>query len=312
MYFDNLNFLYIFFLLLWIIFIVIYMYFIYKNNKDLKANIFLSISWLLVLINILWIKTNLVENKATNVWWRILFVLDLSKSMETLDVWDSRLDLSKQIISDFIIENSQNKNALMGFAWEVIEVLPFTDNSSIFVKILNWLDNNNIWVNWTNLTQVFEKAYNYFKEEEAWTIVVFTDWWDEEINIDNNIIKSLKNRNINILIVWVWTEKWWYIPDWIDVWWNINYKIYNWQRVVSKLNENELSKFGIYDNISYVNLDAIKDFNNIENKINKLVIEDVLTNNEANYLYLTRFIIFFAFISFLLFLVFDNKLIWKK
>ncbi len=312
MYFDNLNFLYIFFLLLWIIFIVIYMYFIYKNNKDLKANLFLSISWLLVLINILWIKTNLVENKATNVWWRILFVLDLSKSMETLDVWDSRLDLSKQIISDFIIENSQNKNALMGFAWEVIEVLPFTDNSSIFVKILNWLDNNNIWVNWTNLTQVFEKAYNYFKEEEAWTIVVFTDWWDEEINIDNNIIKSLKNRNINILIVWVWTEKWWYIPDWIDVWWNINYKIYNWQRVVSKLNENELSKFGIYDNISYVNLDAIKDFNNIENKINKLVIEDVLTNNEANYLYLTRFIIFFAFISFLLFLVFDNKLIWKK
>ena len=70
---------------------------------------------------------------------------------------------------------------LFAFAGETLELLPFTNDIWLFQTILNGVDKNNVSKYWTDFQWLFQIISDYVEQEEnAWTIVIFTDGWEIE------------------------------------------------------------------------------------------------------------------------------------
>lgn len=288
---------------------------IFLNNK--LSIIFLFLSFLFILINLFEIKWGVNNDNKDIEWWKIVFVLDVSKSMNAEDIinnWKkiSRFETSKLLINSYISEYLNNTYWLIAFAWEALEILPFTSDYWIYKTVLYWVNNWNISKNGTNLNSVFTSLHNYFTtEDEWWLVVIFTDWWDDDINISKEFIFSLKNKWIKILIVWIWTDYWEKIKDWYDLFWRNIYKTYNWKLVITKLNNKVLKNISNKFDLWYISVSTIDDFVDINNYITKN-INLVTINKNINYRTdYTRYLIFVSFLFFILHL-FINNLIWRK
>jgi hypothetical protein len=173
MIFWNFNYLTLFLFLVLLIIWSIILRLIYFKQKNKFSVIFLFISLIFLLINIFEIKwwyKNSIENVE---WGKIVFVVDVSSSMDVQDIQDnrtffSRLWASKEIIKKYIIKYINNNYGLMIFAWETMEVLPFTNDVDIYNTVLFWINNTNISKLWTNLDSVFSSLENYFVSEKDW------------------------------------------------------------------------------------------------------------------------------------------------
>lgn len=317
MIFSNINNLtltiFILILFLWAYFL----YRIYKKNNNKISNFLLFFSLFFILINIFEIKWWL-KSKVENIeWWKIVFVLDISKSMNSIDwinnnVSISRLELWKKIVDSYISENLNNNYWLIIFAWESLEVIPFTNDFSIFKTILYSINNTSISKNWTNLNTVFDSLNNFFiGDKEWWLVVILTDWWDEKIDISNEKLKKIIDKWVKISIVWIGSENWAKIPIWNDLSWKIIYKTFKWQDVVTKLNKQELESVSNEHHFEYTDISNFDNFS----KINEFITKNInLLSMKKNIDYrtdYTRLFILISFIFFILFLIFDN-FIWIK
>ena len=290
--------------------------------------IILILSLIFLILPIYWINILINEDNWELNSWNILFVVDVSKSTNVIDFINnnkkiSRLEWSKNFINKYISKKSNNYFWLMIFAWEALELLPFTSDISLFKTIFSWVDEKNLSKSWTNFLEVFNWINWYFVwEDKPWTIVIFTDWWEDLIVKSlKESIDNLEKKNITIIIVWVWTEKWWYIPIWYDIFWKIKYKIYWWKQVISKLNEKELQKIvNLWENISYFWYNTTSNSNNLEQLITKNIFWNKYSwgTKNVNYLEstnrktLTRELVFISFILFLLFLWLELYINRKK
>lgn len=317
MVFWNLNnltvFIFIVLLILWGFFI----FSIYKKENIRINMIILFFSFFFLIINIFVIKWGLNSDKKIIKWWKIVFVLDVSKSMNAIDIESdniisSRFEISKEIINSYISKYIENNYGLIIFAWEALETLPFTNDIWVFKTVLYWVNNSNVSKYWTNLNSVFNSLHNYFIPEEGWWLaVIFTDWWDEDINISSELIESLSEKWVNILIVWIWSEKWAKINIWTDFFWRAIYKTYNWDTVITKLNNKVLKKISSKFDIWYIEIDNIDEISKIYTFITKNINQ---VNLKKNINYRVDFTRLFAFISFSLFIIylFLINLSWRK
>jgi hypothetical protein len=306
-------FLFIILLLIWSILLRL----IYFKQKNKISVIFLFISVIFLLINIFEIKW-WYKNSTENIeWGKIVFVVDVSSSMDVQDIKDnrtffSRLWSSKEVIKKYITKYINNNYGLMIFAWETMEVLPFTNDIDIYNTVLFWINNTNISKLWTNLDSVFSSLENYFvSEKEWWLVIIFSDLWEEEINIDKEQLNLLKNKWIKILLIWVGSDNWWKIPIWKDFFWENVYKVYNWQEIISKLNTSELKRISNQYNLDYIIFDNMNNFDDISDYITDNINLIDLENSTYNRNDLTRLFIFLSFMSFILFLYTEN-FIWKR
>ncbi len=296
-------------LLLWLILLWLY------KRERLQA-IFLFISFSFVVINIFEIKWDYKKNVSVD-WWNIVFVLDVSKSMDAVDMIDtdksvSRIEWSKNLITSYISKYTNNLYGLIIFAWEALETLPFTNDLWAFNTILHWVGNSNISKNWTNLNSVFESLSDYFEDyKEGWVAVIFTDWWDEAIDLSKDLVKDLKNSKVSLLLVWVGDVKWAKIPLWKDFFWEEVFKVYKWKEVITRLNEKNLKDIWEKYKIDYITLNNTKKFDEINdfisNNIELISLERSINNRED----LTPKFIFIAFLFFI-FSLFTWNIAWRK
>lgn len=276
------------------------------------------ISYFLLIINIFNIRGWYDISSQTYEWWKVVFVLDVSKSMNTYDIvendmWVSRIDMAKTVIYNYILEHLENQYGLMIFAWEALEILPFTNDASVFKTILYGISNSNISKNGTDLNSVFLSLQNYFiSDEEWWLVVIMTDGWDEEIDIDSELMKQLQEKNIQIILLWVGSERWWKIPIGKDFFWNMIYKTYNGEEVVSQLNESELKNIASKYDLDYMSLSNQNDVKEIEKYISKNISYISMEKWLESRYDFTRLIVLFSFIFFILFLIIDRWIIWKN
>lgn len=317
MIFLNFNYLTLFIFFLLIIIWGVFLRWFYFKQKNKISILFLFLALLFLIINIFEIKwwfKNWIEKTE---WWKVVFALDVSKSMQVQDIKNNnifftRLVWSKEIIKKYISENRNNDYWLIIFAWETVEVLPFTNDLDIFNTILYWVSDLNIPRLWTNLNSVFSSLENYFvSEEDWWLVVIFSDLWEEKININKEQLEKLKNKWVKILLVWVGTDKWWKILTWKDLFWREIYKLYNWEEVISKLNIRELNRISKEYYINKTVFDDINDFELISDFITKEVTLINLKKSVYNRIDLTRIFTFLSFIFFILFLYTEN-FSWKR
>lgn len=294
---------------------VIYFFYVYiKNNKNILSLIFLSISIIFIVIALFSPRYWTYNQQTTQEWWNILFVMDVSKSMNVYDVWFdkniiSRLDVQKLMIHQFIENNIWNNYSLFAFAWETLELLPFTDDTWLFKTILNGVDQNNISKYWSDFDWLFQIISNYVEtQENAWTIVIFTDGWEiENISLPQSLIQKIDKYNSQVILVWIWSQEWWYILDGEDLFWRPVYKVYNWNKVLSKINVSWINKISKkYDFESWI-INSNKDLDSIEYLINWEINKQEFKKNislsrDISYIFIILFTIFFS-----LFLITENK-----
>ncbi len=309
MFFTNLN-IFSIILFLWILCLIVFMiyrtYFDYKKNKNkliFLSNIFLILSIFMLSIWIFWPKK--ISNSAKNyLWTNIVFVLDVSKSMNAIDIKSkdlvySRLEASKKFIEEFLLNYPWNKYSLVVFAWEAIRILPFTSDTNLFSTFLSWVDSKNLSKQGSNLVlAINEWLKNFTKENDAWVLVLLSDWDDEK-----NLNLEKLNDKIKFLSIWVWTTKWSYIPIWKNIFGDTVYKTYKWWKVITKLYEENLKKIANFYNWIYSNLNDFWDFSKLDSTLNQVSKQSFIDNSE-NSLDLKRYISMFSFVFFLLYIIF--------
>lgn len=118
--------------------------------------IFLLLSFAIISFWIFNIKRWNIPINAENNGVDIVFVLDVSKSMNALDFKEgntlySRLDAAKSLITHFVTSHSEDRVGLIVFAWDAISMSPLTLDHDTFLTFLQNVDYKNLTVQWSNV-----------------------------------------------------------------------------------------------------------------------------------------------------------------
>ena len=307
MIFENLNIEYLA-IYFWIISILtFFLYIFYTKQKDLSLSIPLlngirnykakvinfknfsislllvkaCLNWLSILFLwfiLLWPRWWVDTQKTKAEWIDVMFALDVSNSMKAFDFKDwgnmySRLDAAKYMIRDYVVKNNQNRYWLISFAWESIVSIPLTTDTNLFVTFLNWLNDWSVSVWWTDLIKAISSSLNRFvdSDDRAKIIILVSDWWDEDDDINYSTVKRLISENdVQIFTIWIWSIEWNNIPEWQDFFWRISYKMHNWKKVITKLYEYPLKKIASNSDWEYFRADSLSVIQKINDDIESL------------------------------------------
>ncbi len=279
--------------------------------------IFLFLSLFVLLFYFFWIKINQKKLDYTPQWIDIIFILDVSKSMNSLDYKDwnmlvSRLSFSKNIIASYVEKNPKNRYGLVIFAWDANSLLPLTDYHEILLNFLDSIDYKNIWGQWSEIEKSLSLAYNRFKldEDNPKAIILISDWWDEENNF--SIIEKLKGESISWLIVWVWNKKGSRIPLDRDIFWNLVYQKYKWEYVVTRLNEKKLKDISSFLGFDYLNASSKDIYSILEKSFWNLEKNSTKKKIWENALDIWRILSIVSMFFFLFYLFFNFIKKWKE
>jgi len=334
MQFTNLNFLTV---SIFVILFIITIFLVYKKyysqvnfNKKFKLlssnkffyikYIFLILSFFIILFSIFWLKYWEKIIKSEEKWIDIIFVLDVSKSMNVADIKDwnynyTRLDVSKKSIWDFVVKNSQNRFWLVIFAWDAISTVPLTNDNNLFLTFLEGVDYRNL----TNQGSDFKKAIDLWIERFIWendrskALIFISDWWDTWDNVN---FKIKKDNSIAFWVIWIWTEKWWKIIKWVDFFGKYIYQKYKWNFIISKLNIDNLKSISSILWWNFIKLEDIwdleklnKDFSKLEKKAFEKTTSKKLSDS-GRFLTIISFILFIIYLT--IHIINIRKISWKS
>ena len=208
----------------------------------------------------------------------IVFVIDVSKSMNALDFKKgnslySRLDATKSLIANFVASHSEDRFGLIVFAWDAISMSPLTLDHDTFLTFLQNVDYKNLTVQWSNIDKALSLAVDRFatSEERSKVIITISDGWDKEDTIDSQFLHSLfAKQNIVNFVVGIGTKKWAKIPIGQSPFGETYYQTYKGKEVITYLNDNNLKEITKSINGEYLQIKTLKDLSKFNTKINKL------------------------------------------
>jgi len=322
----------IFVLLVW--FIVFVFYKSYK--KQIKFNksfnllstwkyfyvkyIFLLFSLFIILFASFWIKYGDKKIHNESKWIDMIFVVDVSKSMNVADITDSkyaytRLDVIKDSISKYVVNHREDRFWLIIFAWDAVSTIPLTIDHDLFLTLLKGVDYRNLTKQWSDFTKALSLWIERFNnsDDRSKALVFISDWGDPDDSIAVSDIKNLtKNvKWITYLVVWVWTNKWGRIITWRDAFWRYNYQKYKWQYVVSKINKNNLKDIASALDGDYFEVSDVWDLKKLEkytDNLEKKVYEKNVNWELWDFWRNLTIISMISFILFILLYFFEDKI----
>ncbi len=321
----------IFILLIW--FIGFTFYELYK--KQIKFNkqfnllssgkyfyikyVFLLFSLFLLLFASFWVKYGDKKINNGNKWIDMMFVLDVSKSMNVADITDSkyaytRLDVIKDSISKYVVTNRENRFWLIIFAWDAVSTIPLTNDLDLFLTLLKWVDYRNLTKQWSDFIKALSLWVERFNnsDDRSKALIFMSDWGDPDDYINTNAIKNLaKNTKwITYLVVWVWTNKWGRIITWRDAFSRYTYQKYKWEYVISKINKNNLKEIASSLDWGYFEVKNISDLKKLDDYTSDLEKKVYKKNINWELMDFWRILTIISFISFILFIIlylFEDK-----
>ncbi len=320
----------VFYAIIVLIIIWVVLFLTYKKEKNKLfslswlPNIFLVIS--LILVFIWFFSYNFSSNKKQSLnTSNIVFLLDVSKSMNAIDYEKNtkRLDVAKESIINYISNNPNNKYALNVFAWDVVDIIPFTLDKDLFLTFLNSVDEKSVLTWGSDFYKALKSSKNRFLTwENWWWVIVLSDfeptnnnWNYTKKELDDTLVK-LKElnkdfilQNIKTYFIWIWNPKWNKIFVWLDMLWNpIFLRDFFNEEVITKLDLNFLDKIkNIFSWESYI-ISQKKDLENVsfKNIPTNLKIENIEFKQD-----ISRYIMIISYIFFLWYLIlfyyFDRK-----
>lgn len=210
-----------------------------------------------------------IDQKTSN----IIFLLDVSNSMNAQDIEPSRLEQSKQILNKTLSKLTSEKVGIVVFAGEAQSMMPLiTDYSSVNLYLEN-INSTLIKRQGTDFLLAVEEANKRLKNANfgAKKIVLISDGEDNEAN-HNAAIAEAKRQNVSITTVGVGTEEGATIPE-------IHFNLYedfkkdqNGEVVITKRETQALKSIARQTNAVYIDgnqldiavSDIVKDIQSME------------------------------------------------
>lgn len=210
----------------------------------------------------------------------VVFALDISNSMNSIDILPSRLEKSKKIIQNIISKLSINKVGLIVFAGQAHTLVPMTNDINAVKLYLDSINSNMIDYQGTNIKNALKEAIQLFHEnKKSGKILILISDGEDHVNKEHSIIKLANKNHMHIISIGVGTKKGSLIPFYYK---NNSIKYLTDKKqniVISKLEEEKLQNiskqtFGNYINSSMTSENQITQFIN-----NNLIL---IHNNSMN------------------------------
>ena len=183
----------------------------------------------------------------------IVFAIDVSKSMDAEDIAPSRLEKSKQLVSQILNTLGSDRVGIIAYAGGAFPQLPITTDYSAARMFLQALNTDMISSQGTAISDAIELATTYYDDEQQTNRVLFiiSDGEDHEGNVED-IANQAAEMGIRIFTIGVGTEKGGPIPI------KRNGVIQNYKKdnqgetVITKLNPGTLQEIANSANGSYI------------------------------------------------------------
>lgn len=314
-----------FLLLIPIIFFIILLYFkwwkkivfwwmsdlkyIFKSNTYYYKIYYFLIFLIFVLYLCIFSKP-VIENKlekVTKSWIDIQIVLDVSYSMIAQDLEPNRLDVAKDVISNFVNKIDSDRVWLIVYSWKVFTSLPLSFDYNIIKKTIknisiNTINQNYFEMQWTATWDALILAWKllFSQDNREKVIILLTDWeankWIDPL-LAMNYIKEKFWWKIRIYTIWIWGNKKTTISITNALW-------QTEQMQISWVNEDMLKTIATKTNWKFFLARDRESLENIFDTISKLekreITSEIININSERYSYFI-YILVFIFSTFILF-----------
>ncbi|TDT71847.1 Ca-activated chloride channel family protein [Hypnocyclicus thermotrophus] len=205
-------------------------------NTDIFLEIFKGILYLIIL-NLIVVslmqprkfkKEVTIKSKSNN----IFFLIDISKSMLSRDIFPNRLEVEKSIIKKIIENLSGEKIAFIPFSSGAYIQMPLTNDYDMAKMFLDIIDSDLISSGGTDIKDALNLIKNKITNKND-IIIILSDGGDEKIDI---------KKDYNIFSIGIGSEKGGTIPNIINGEESGFIKDKNGNIVISKLNKENLKK----------------------------------------------------------------------
>lgn len=172
-----------------------------KNFKIKYISLFLSVIFLI--LSIMGPKWGAEKQQIKSKGIDIVFALDLSNSMNALDISPNRLDKSKKFIKSYLDRLAGDRVGLVIFAGDAYSVSPLTTDYKALESFIEGFTTDLIWNQGTDFSIAIKKCVETFDNQSTNKAIVFiSDGEDHEGNIEETI-ELVKEKNIKIFTIGV-------------------------------------------------------------------------------------------------------------
>ncbi|MFY1047637.1 VWA domain-containing protein [Chryseobacterium sp. GP-SGM7] len=245
------------------------------------------------------------DQKMNNV----IFMMDVSNSMNAEDISPDRLTQAKNLIINTIHELKNDKIGIVIFAGEAVSIMPLTTDYGSVETYISDLQTKDITIQGTDFLQAMEVAVTKFKNVNKGSrkVVLISDGEDNEGN-DNPAIRLANREGIAITSVGVGSDEGAPIPIY-DLGQLVGYHFdQNGETVVSKRQTEALKKMAESTGGNYIDGNNMNDApKRIAEDINKKVSDThtIVNSQNANHYY--QYFLGVSLFFFLMIFLFNPK-----
>jgi Ca-activated chloride channel family protein len=245
----------------------------------------------------------------------IVFALDVSKSMLAEDLAPSRLEKSKQIVSQLINQLGNDRIGIVAYAGSAFPVLPITTDYGVAKMFLQSINTDIVSSQGTSLDEAIQLAATYFDEKSKTSklLIMISDGEDHSEGAESAAEEANK-LGMKIITIGVGTEKGSTIPL------RVNGVIESFKRdnnnevVITKLNQEGLTSIAKATKGGYVsgnNTKEVVDY--VKNALNNIQKTEFESTQMADFQSQFQWFLGFAFaLLFLDVFLLERKTKWVR
>jgi Ca-activated chloride channel homolog len=245
----------------------------------------------------------------------IVFAVDVSKSMLAEDIAPSRLDKSKQLVSQIINQLGNDRIGIVAYAGSAFPVLPITTDYSVARMFLQTMRPDMVSSQGTSLDAAIATASKYFDEKSKTSklLIMISDGEDHSEGAETAAEEANK-LGMKIITIGIGTEKGATIPLKENGTVKSYQKDNEGQTVITKLNPASLIAIGKATNGGYVNGANTKEvLEYIKNALNNIQKTEFESTQMADFQSQFQWFLGIAFVLLFLDLFFlERKTNWVK
>ncbi|MBP6758371.1 MAG: VWA domain-containing protein [Flavobacterium sp.] len=245
----------------------------------------------------------------------IVFAMDMSKSMLAEDVAPSRLEKSKQIVSQIINQLGSDRIGIVAYAGSAFPVLPITTDYSVAKMFLQSMNTDIVSSQGTSLDEAIKLSATYFDEKSKTSklLIMISDGEDHSEGAESAAEEANK-LGMKIIAIGVGTEKGSTIPL------RVNGVVESFKRdnnnevVITKLNKEGLTTIAKATKGGYVdgnNTKAVLDY--VKNALDNIQKTEFESTQMADFQSQFQWFLGFAFaLLFLDVFLLERKTKWVE
>ncbi len=233
-------------------------------EKETRFSRFLPILYLTAFLFLIFAMIDLLggseevqsQQKMNNV----IFLLDVSNSMNAEDIQPSRLTEAKNIVSGTLESLTNDRVGVVVFAGEANSIMPLTTDFTAAETYISGVESSAVKIQGTDFLKAMQVAVKKFKNipKGSRQVVLISDGEDNEGN-DADAAKLAINEGIRVTAVGVGSEEGAPVPEYLYGQ-LMGYKMdMNGQTVMSKRQEDALKNIASKTGGSYIDGNNLKD-----------------------------------------------------